>query len=155
MNKEFYEEFDNMITNSDESDYIQVNNSDDVRPGDVEYSADSDEDDDMSDFSNTTRAWYILPIILKNENLKKKDNIESIEVTELDSKLLVKVMYKTSFNANTLAKDESTYYNDYCTNEANIVNFEVPEDKVYICSAIAKSGYAALNKHLLQEYFLN
>ena len=155
MNKEFYEEFDNMITNSDESDYIQVNNSDEIRPGDVEYSANSDEDNDMSDSSNTTKAWYILPIILKNDSLKKKDNIESIEITELDSKLLIKVMYKTSFNANTLAKDESAYYNDYRTNEANVVNFEVPEDKVYICSAIAKSGYAALNKHLLQEYFLN
>ena len=155
MNEEFYEEFDNMITNSDESDYIQVSNSDEVRPGDVDYSANSDESDDMSNSSNTTKAWYILPIILKNENLKKKDNIKSIEVTELDSKLLVKVMYKTSFNANTLAKDELAYYNDYCTNEANVVNFEVPNDKVYICSAIAKSGYAALNKHLLQEYFLN
>lgn len=155
MNEEFYEEFDNMITNSDESDYIQVSNSDEVRPGDVDYSANSDENDDMSNSSNTTKAWYILPIILKNENLKKKDNIESIEVTELDSKLLVKVMYKTSFNANTLAKDELAYYNDYCTNEANVVNFEVPDDKVYICSAIAKSGYAALNKHLLKEYFLN
>lgn len=155
MNKEFYEEFDNMITNSDESDDMQVSNSDEVRPGDVDYSANSDESNDMSNSSNTTKAWYILPIILKNENLKKRDNIESIEITELDSKLLVKVMYKTSFNANTLAKDESAYYNDYRTNEANIVNFEVPEDKVYICSAIAKSGYAVLNKHLLQEYFLN
>lgn len=155
MNKEFYEEFDNVITNSDESDYIQVNNSDEVRPGDVEYSANSDDDDDVSDSLNTIKAWYILPIILKNEDLKKKDNIESIEVTELYSNLLVKVMYKTSFDANTLAKDESAYYNDYCTSEANIVNFKVPEDKVYICSAIAKSGYAALNKHLLQEYFLN
>lgn len=155
MNEEFYEEFDNMITNSDESDYIQVSNSDEVRPGDVDYSANSDESDDVSNSSNTTKAWYILPIILKNENLKKKDNIESIEVTELDSKLLVKVMYKTSFNANTLAKDELAYYNDYCTNEANVVNFEVPEDKVYICSMIAKSGYAALNKHLIKEYFLS
>ena len=155
MNEEFYEEFDNVITNSDESDYIQVTNSDEVRPGDVDYSANSDENDDVSSTSHITKAWYILPIILKNEDLKKKDNIESIEVTELDSKLLVKVMYKTSFNANAVAKNEVAYYNDYITNEANVVNFEVPEDKIYICSAIAKSGYAALNKHLLQEYFLS
>lgn len=155
MNNEILEDFNNFVTTSDESEMSYITNSDEVRPGDVEYSANSDEGEDESESSETTKSWYILPIILKNKDLFKKDNIKTIEVTELDSKMLVKVYYNPSFNANDIAKNESCYYNDYKTNEFNVVNFEIPEDKVYICSAISKNGYSALNKHLIKEYFLD
>ena len=152
--KEIFENTE-VISNSDESIQDYIINSDEVRPGDIELRSNSDES--YEDIENTfnNKAWYILPVILKNKVLTDKSNINNIEVTDLNDMMLVKVLYNTNFSANSIAKKEEQYYNDFVTNKANVVSYIVPKDKEYLCRVIAKNGYSALNKHLLKEYFLD
>ena len=76
--KEIFENTE-VISNSDESIQDYIINSDEVRPGDIELISNSDES--YEDIENTfnNKAWYILPVILKNKVLTDKSNINNIE----------------------------------------------------------------------------
>lgn len=157
LNSEDLRPGDVVVFNSDEirpGDEIIITNSEEVRPGD-ETTEDGSDDLDSDVDSNMKKAYYILPIILKDKTLFDNDKIENIEVIDLVDNVIVSVYYDKKFEASNIARNEDAFYSDCITENDNIVTYKVPEDKVYLCKMIANQGFNVLNTHLLEQYFVN
>ena len=96
MNKniEGYDDISQFTDNSVEIDLIDTNNSVEIDPAEfnVNNSVEIEGDTVLSD---TDKAWYILPIILKNNKLHDKKKIKNIETVDMTDNFLIKVTYNS------------------------------------------------------------
>jgi hypothetical protein len=152
MNKniEGYDDISQFTDNSVEIDLIDTNNSVEIDPAefDVNNSVELENDAVLSD---TDKAWYILPIILKNNKLHDKKKIKNIETVDMTDNFLIKVTY----NGRPFEYDnEECFHSDYNSDDGYVVVYKAPKDKEYICRMVAKSGHKVLTKDMLMTYFV-
>lgn len=147
---EGYDDINQFTDNSVEIDLIDTNNSVEIDPAefDVNNSVELENDAVLSD---TDKAWYILPMILKNNKLHDKKTIKNIETVDMIDNFLIKVTYNgRPFKYNK----EECFHSDYNSDDGYVVVYKAPKDKEYICRMVAKSGHKVLTKDMLMTYFV-
>lgn len=147
---EGYDDINQFTDNSVEIDLIDTNNSVEIDPAefDVNNSVELENDAVLSD---TDKAWYILPMILKNNKLYDKKTIKNIETVDMIDNFLIKVTY----NSRPFEYDkEECFHSNYNSDDGYVVVYKAPKDKEYICRMVAKSGHKVLTKDMLMTYFV-
>lgn len=152
MNKniESYDDINQFIDNSVELDPIETNNSVEIDPAEFDVN-NSVEIEDNHVLSDMDKAWYILPMILKNSKLYDKKTIKNIETVDMTDTFLIKVTYTgrpSEYN------NEEFLHSDYNSDDGYVVVYKAPKDKEYICRMVAKSGHKVLTKDMLMTYFV-
>lgn len=147
---EGYDDISQFTNNSVEIDLNDTNNSVEIDPAefDVNNSVELENDTVLSD---TDKAWYILPIILKNNKLHDKKRIKNIETVDMTDNFLIKVTYN---NRPFEYDKEECFHSDYNSDDGYVVVYKAPKDKEYICRMVAKSGHKVLTKDMLMTYFV-
>lgn len=152
MNKniESYDDISQFTDNSVELDPVEINNSVEIDPAELEVN-NSVEIESNTVLSDTDKAWYILPMILKNNKLHDKKKIKNIETVDMTDNFLIKVTY----NSRPFEYDnEECFHSDYNSDDGYVVVYKAPKDKEYICRMVAKSGHKVLTKDMLMTYFV-
>lgn len=147
---EGYDDISQFTNNSVEIDLNDTNNSVEIDPAEFDVNNSVELENDTV-LSNTDKAWYILPIILKNNKLHDKKRIKNIETVDMTDNFLIKVTYN---NRPFEYDKEECFHSDYNSDDGYVVVYKAPKDKEYICRMVAKSGHKVLTKDMLMTYFV-
>lgn len=147
---EGYDDISQFTDNSVEIDLNDTNNSVEIDPAEFDVN-NSVELESNAVLSDTDKAWYILPMILKNNKLHDKKKIKNIETVDMTDNFLIKVTYN---DRPFKYDDEKCFHSDYNSDDGYVVVYKAPKDKEYICRMVAKSGHKVLTKDMLMTYFV-